>query len=129
MTDKNGVLKIEANSHWPKVELNKQTGVLEISGRSIVENAIRFFEPIMEWIDAYCEHPAEKTELHLKLEYFNTSTSKYILSIFEKLEEIFNEGKEVEIFWYSFDEDMEELGEDYQAMVDVPFQFLKYSNN
>jgi hypothetical protein len=121
------IIKIESSSNRPEVIFNAKTGQLYITGRSIVENAIRFYEPLSDWIKEYCQNPAEKTELHLKLEYFNTSTSKYLLSFIEMLEEIFLEGKDVEVFWYSVDEDMLELGEDYAAMIEIPFQFLEYS--
>ncbi len=122
-------LQIESNSNRPEISFNASTGELHITGRSIVENAIRFYDPIINWLDDYCQKPANKTKLHLKMEYFNTSTSKYILSMVGKLDEIYQEGKDVEIFWYSADEDMEELGEDYSAMIDIPFKFLEYSLN
>lgn len=120
-------IKIEATQNRPAVSFSATTGKLLISGRSIVENAIRYYDPLVEWIIQYCQNPAIKTEFHLKLEYFNTSTSKYLLSIIEHLQELYNEGKDVEIYWYSVDEDMEELGEDFNAMVDIPFKFLEYS--
>jgi len=120
-------LRIEAGSHRPEVEFNAAEGKLWITGRSIVENSIRFYEPLAFWIEEYCNHPAIKTELHLRLEYFNTSTSKYLLSFIERVEMLYKEGHDAEIFWYSTDEEMLELGEDYAAMVDVPFTFLKYS--
>jgi hypothetical protein len=69
-------LKIDGNLNRPDVNFNSVSGELWISGRSIVENAIRFYEPLVDWIEVYCENPAQITELHLKLEYFNTSTSK-----------------------------------------------------
>lgn len=118
-------LKIEGNSNWPEILFDAKTGKLCITGRSILENAIRFYDPILDWVKIYCNNPAEKTELHLKMEYFNTSTSKYILSIIDKLSNLFHEGKSVEIYWYSVDEDMEELGEDYKAMIDIPFKLLE----
>ena len=120
-------LKIEGNSNWPDISFNAATGSLNITGRSIIENAIRFYDPVLDWIKLYCKNPAQRTELHLKMEYFNTSTSKYILSMIDKLSEIYEDGNGVEIFWYSVDEDMVELGEDYRAMIDVPFKLLEYT--
>ncbi|MDA3892577.1 MAG: DUF1987 domain-containing protein [Salinivirgaceae bacterium] len=120
-------LKIDGNLNRPDVNFNSVSGELWISGRSIVENAIRFYEPLVDWIEVYCENPAQITELHLKLEYFNTSTSKYLLSIVELLHDLYSSGKEVVIYWYSSDEDMLELGEDYDAMIGIPFKFMEYS--
>ena len=112
---------IEGNSNWPDISFSASTGSLSITGRSIIENAVRFYDPILDWVKVYCKHPAIRTELHIKMEYFNTSTSKYILSIIDKMREIHEESADVEVFWYSDDEDMFELGEDYKAMIDVPF--------
>jgi len=120
-------IKMEANSHCPEVDFDAANGQLWITGRSIIENSIRFYDPLAMWIEDYCNHPANKTELHLKFEYFNTSTSKYLLSFIERIEVLFKEGHDAEIFWYSLDEDMLELGEDYAALVDIPFRFLNYS--
>ena len=121
------ILEIEGNSNRPKILFEASTGMLSITGRSIIENAIRFYEPVLEWIKLYCDNPAERTELHIKMEYFNTSTSKYILSIIDEFNNIYTEGQNVEIFWYSADEDMEELGEDYKAMIEVPFNISQYN--
>jgi len=119
------ILEMEGNPTRPSVFFNQNTGVLRIKGRSILENTVRFYEPLIEWLNNYIKNPAPKTELHLELEYFNTSTSKYLLSIFEQLITLSEEGSEVTIFWYSADEDMLELGTDYQHMLPLPFEFRK----
>jgi len=64
--------------------------------------------------------------LKVALEYFNTSSSKCLLDIFRKLEAINQSGRSnVKVSWVydSDDEDMMEAGEDYQALVKVPFEF------
>ncbi|MBI9067419.1 MAG: DUF1987 domain-containing protein [Salinivirgaceae bacterium] len=122
-------LKIQGNSNRPEVDFNAKTGELVLTGRSILENTLRFYEPILDWIDTYCKNPAENTSFHLKLEYFNTSTSKFLLSIIEKLEELYSGGSDVKIYWYYVDEDMQELGEDYRNIVELPFQLIAFSMN
>ena len=63
----------------------------------------------------------------MRLEYFNTSSSKCILDVFKKLEKLKNTGADVHVNWYfeTDDEDMEEAGEDYQAIVDLPFSIIE----
>jgi len=117
-------LKIEGTQNRPEILFNAETGQLLMKGRSILENTVKFFEPLLIWIDDYRNNPAKKTELHLDMDYFNTSSSKFILSIFEKLEELYDSGYEVEVFWYFNDEDMEDLGEDYNHIVGMPFKFV-----
>ncbi len=104
------------------------TGILEIKGKSIPENSLEFYRPIFEWLDNYIQSPSPKTELIISLEYFNTSSSKCLLDIFRRLESINLSGKSVvKVSWYydADDEDMMEAGEDYQALVKVPFELNK----
>lgn len=117
-------LLVEGTQNRPDVSFNAEKGMLLLKGRSILENTLSFFEPLLLWIDEYKNNPANKTELHLDMDYFNTSSSKFILSIFEKLEEMYDSGHEVEVFWYFNDEDMEDLGEDYNHIVGMPFKFV-----
>ena len=101
------------------------TGILEIKGKSIPENSLEFYRPVYEWLDIYSQSPAPKTELKISLEYFNTSSSKCLLDILRRLETINLSGKSaVKVLWFydADDEDMMEAGEDYQALVKVPFE-------
>ena len=94
---------------------------------SIPENSIEFYKPIVESLDDYAKGPKEKTKVEIQLEYFNTSSSKCILDLFKKLEAIHKGGNEVAINWYyeEDDEDMLEAGEDYQAIIKVPFTMIE----
>ncbi len=108
----------------PNVTLDANNKIFEISGRSLPENPSKFYAPVLEWIDSYSENPNPKTVFDFKLEYFNTASSKLILDILIKLEKICNDGKDVLIKWHfpEDDEDMEEAGEEYADMVDIPFE-------
>jgi hypothetical protein len=104
----------------PYVMLDADTGMIKLEGRSIPENVIDFFQPILNWLDAYSKEPKQKTEAHFKLEYFNTSSSKRLFDIMKKVEAISAiEGKSVLINWY-YEEDDEDIyfaGNDYKALV------------
>jgi hypothetical protein len=117
-------LHIEGSAKTPSVNFDGQVGILEMRGRSIPENSIEFFQPLMDWIDAYGVEPIEKTRVDMKLEYFNTSSSKCILDLFKRLEKINNGQSQVLINWFyeTDDEDMQEAGEDYAAIVDLKFE-------
>ncbi len=121
------VFTLEGSPKTPIVNLNHDTGVLELKGRSIPENSIEFYKPIFDWIDSYNANPKPATEVNIVLEYFNTSSSKCILDLFKKLETLNNGGKtKVTINWHyeEDDEDMLEAGEDYQAIISVPFTMV-----
>ena len=117
-------LKLEGSAKTPFVEFNSKWELL-LKGRSIPENSIEFYKPIIEWIDNYGQSVNETTVLSVQLEYFNTSSSKCILDVFKKLETL--SGTEVSVKWYyeEDDEDMLEAGEDYEAIIDLPFEMIE----
>jgi hypothetical protein len=118
-------LIIDDTIKTPSITFGFASGMLEIKGKSIPENSLEFYKPVFQWLDNYVESPSDKTELKVRLEYFNTSSSKCLLDIFRRLEVLQSSGKsQVKISWYydSDDEDMMEAGEDYQALVKIPFE-------
>jgi len=119
-------LIIEPTSKTPKVILNADINVFEISGRSIPEDSVGFYRRILDWIDEYAKNPNPQTVFKFQLEYFNTSSSKCLLDLFRKLEKMYKDGHDVKIIWAydADDEDMEETGEDYKALLEVPFELV-----
>ncbi|MCS7297404.1 MAG: DUF1987 domain-containing protein [Bacteroidia bacterium] len=119
-------LVIEPTSKTPKVILNADLGIFEITGRSIPEDAIGFYRKVLDWVEEYSKTPLSETVFKFQLEYFNTSSSKCLLDIFRKLERMHKNGHRVLIRWHydADDEDMAETGQDYQALLDVPFELV-----
>ncbi|MCT4562548.1 MAG: DUF1987 domain-containing protein [Crocinitomicaceae bacterium] len=120
-------LLIEGSAKTPTVNFNSEAGLIELKGRSIPENSVEFYQPLNEWIDSYAQNPKGETVVEIKLEYFNTSSSKCILDLFKKLESMNGSGTSVKVNWYfeEDDEDMEEAGEDYQAIIGLPFNMIE----
>jgi SiaC family regulatory phosphoprotein len=116
-------IKLTPSPKTPSVHF-KPDGHLELKGRSIPENSLEFYKPLNDWIDEYAKSPAADTSVHVQLEYFNTSSSKCLLDFFKRLESL---GSKVTILWYyeQDDEDMLEAGEDYEAIISVPFKMIE----
>jgi hypothetical protein len=120
-------LVLTGSPKTPEVDFNEETGKLVLKGRSIPENSIEFYKPMFDWIEAYGSNPKPATEVNIVLEYFNTSSSKCSLDLFKKLETLNSGGKTaVTVNWHyeEDDEDMLEAGEDYQAIINVPFKMV-----
>lgn len=118
---------LERTPKTPKISFNVEDGSFEISGRSIPENSIEFYKPVLEWLEEYIAHPKKKgTSFEVKLEYFNTSSSKCLVEIFRKLEKLKKEGGDVAIKWYyeEEDEDMQESGEDFKEIIKLPISMV-----
>lgn len=120
-------ISIEGTPKTPTVNFDGEKGTVEIKGRSIPENSIEFYKPLVEWLEKYGNEPVAQTVVNIQLEYFNTSSSKCILDIFKKLEAIHKANNEVAINWYyeEDDEDMLEAGEDYESIIRVPFKMIE----
>ncbi len=118
---------IEGTPKTPSIKFDSKDGVFEIKGRSIPENSVEFYKPLNEWLDQYMQTPLDKTVVNIRLEYFNTSSSKCILDVFKRLEAIHRSKHDVEINWFyeEDDEDMLEAGEDYDSIIKVPFKMIE----
>lgn len=121
-------LTIEGSPKTPTIKFDPNNGFLEIKGRSIPENSIEFYKPLIDSLERYATGAQKETNVNIQLEYFNTSSSKCILDVFKKLEAIHKGGSSsITINWHyeQDDEDMLEAGEDYQAIIAVPFKMVE----
>jgi len=118
---------IEGSPKTPFINFDAKNGIVEIKGRSIPENSIEFYKPLVDWLEEYSENPAPKTVVNIHLEYFNTSSSKCILDVFKKLELIHKAKNDVIVNWFyeEDDEDMLEAGEDYESIIRIPFKMIE----
>ena len=118
---------IEGTPKTPTVEFNAEEGKVEIKGRSIPENSVEFYNPLIAWLEAYGSSPKDETQVNIQLEYFNTSSSKCILDVFKKLESLAKAGNNIKVNWFyeEDDEDMLEAGEDYQSIIKLPFKMIE----
>jgi hypothetical protein len=121
-------LRIEQTDDSPEVILDHEGSCFEITGKSLPEDVVNFYQPVLDWMEEYRKNPNPKTRMDFKLTYFNTASSKLILDILMILEEMKEEGKDVLVKWISLssDEDMQEAGREYGEMVDVPFEYATY---
>lgn len=121
-------LRFEGTNTTLNITLDKEGSLFEFSGKSRPENVVQFFEPIFDWFKAYFDSPNENTEIVFRLEYFNSSSAKVLLRFLVKLEEYKKKGHPVSVKWYyrEHDEDMYETGEDFESLVDLPFELISF---
>ncbi len=114
---------ITGTEKTPTVEIRPSEGVMSISGCSIPENADRFFTPVQDQVEVYVLSPNATTTIRIDLSYFNSSTSKYLLDLLKRLEDLHVAGRSKVLLEWCFQEgdlDMKEAGEDYRSLVDFP---------
>lgn len=120
-------LIVEGTKKTPALEFNAETGIFKISGRSIPENTHDVYGPIVHWLAEYAENPKEATLLEFRLEYINTSSSKFVFEVIKKMEKLSIAGNNVQVNWYheEDDEDMMETGEDFADICNLPINIIE----
>lgn len=121
-------LIINGTEDTPEVVFESETGKLSITGTSIPENARKFYDQIITWIDGYLKEPNQSTSISFKLKYFNTASTKYLFDIMVQLKELANKGNSLVYNWYVLedDDDMFEAGQGFSKMLRYPFNYVKY---
>jgi len=121
-----GILRIEKGKNTPEIILDSE-GVIQISGRSIHENAEEFYQPVEEWINEYIKKPAEVTVVNIHMEYFNSATARVFIKLFQKIIYVTVKDKKYVFNWYydEGDDDILERGEYFSSVLLVPFNFIE----
>jgi hypothetical protein len=122
-------LNIKATKQSPEICLNANDGIIKFVGKSRPEDALIFYNPVIEWVKEYIKNPLPKTTIIFDLEYFNSSTTKVFKTILEKLQQIALEGKSLMFEWHYLeeDEDMLEVGEELATLYGLSFTFIPYN--
>ena len=118
-------LIIEKTEQNPKVILDKENQIFQFSGRTLLEDAIKFYTPVQNWIERYIKDPNESTELILHFDYINSASLKKIVKIIGDLESIIDQGKTVKVVWFykKDDEVMKEKGTEIMSVSKLPITF------
>lgn len=122
---------VEASPKTPFIHLDPKKGLIELKGRSTPEDIDKIYLPVFNWVDNYLAEPQEQTVANFHFEYFNSSTTKVLMRLINKLLVIHKSGAtKLEINWLYFDEDMLEYGEDFEDLTGIKFNFIEsdYSN-
>ena len=105
------LFRIESTKHTPGIILDPENKTFEFYGFSLPEDAAGFYQPILEWINNYSnemkllqDHPGTLNVL-FKLVYFNSSSLRYLVEIFQAIRTLVEIGVKVEINWHYDNED------------------------
>ena len=106
----------EASERTPKIVFKFDEGKFLISGESYPEDVSQFYGPPMEALETYFDG-LKDTEVTFTFAfvYFNSSTAKIVMGLFDLLDSAAETGNSVKVVWeYEEDDDnMEELGEEF----------------
>jgi hypothetical protein len=119
-------LFIKATADTPKVTF-ESTGELTMEGRSLPENPNVFYDPLMKWATE-CTHP--NIIFNLRLEYFNTASSKLIFNLLRRFIEN-SSVKDILVKWHYEIGDLDslEMGQQYQSILKIPFEYIEVAES
>jgi hypothetical protein len=120
-------LKIEATRSTPMVEFDAEKGVLRIEGESYPEDAAKFYQPVFEWLRNHLSESTGQLAVELKVSYLNTSSSKCMMTLLDKLEEANGHGKRIAVTWrYAAGNEMaQECGKELSEDLKLPFHIIE----
>ena len=121
-------LMIEQTQSTPFISFSGETNRLTLKGESFPENAAKFYAPVMEWIREYLDQPEEEhTVVEFEIVYFNSSTSKVYMTIFDMMEAAVAKGKNLTVIWKCDHENETaiECGEEFKEdLGNLPFEIV-----
>jgi len=120
------LVSLESTRKTPNVLLDP-SGRIRIGGRSIPEDASKFYDSILNWVLDYCHTPSDSTVVDIELEYFNSGSAKFVMQILRELSELLAEGRDLKVNWYyeEGDDDILERGEYYSSILDLQINFIE----
>jgi hypothetical protein len=120
------LVSLESTRKTPNVLLDP-SGRIRIGGRSIPEDASKFYDDILNWVLDYRHTPSDSTLVDIELEYFNSGSAKFIMQILRELSELLAEGRDLKVNWYyeEGDDDILERGEYYSSILDLEINFIE----
>ncbi|KPK84700.1 MAG: hypothetical protein AMS27_09260 [Bacteroides sp. SM23_62_1] len=113
----------------PEVLLDKESNIFRFTGKSMPEDPGKVFTPVMDWVSEYVKSPNPSTCIEFKMDYYNSSTARFFVEMLELFEDIHGKDSDIKILWYYHVDDVviQERGEDLQAVISLPFEFIIYT--
>lgn len=123
---------IPATRQTPAVELRFSQNRIRLAGEAYPENAVAFFEPLMESLRAYlAAGDASPLEAELALRYLNSASTKMVFKFVGLLDQAAGGGRAVRLKFVVLAEDemLQELGADMRAdFTWVDFEFVELAD-
>ncbi|WP_066633768.1 DUF1987 domain-containing protein [Labilibacter marinus] len=127
-------LTIDSTPNSPKIWFDTDKSIFEVSGESRPENASIFYKNVIDWVIDFessltQQGLPDKTPytFNFNLEYFNSTSAKFILDFLKKLGHLHSLGHQIVIRWHyeDDDEDMLEVGQEMSKMSKISFEFIE----
>lgn len=113
-------------NYIPTILIDEEIGLIELSGNSMMENPQNFYNEFLDLITDLLKSN-QQIDVNVRMEHINTLSSKWLYYTFKFIEKLYVPGENtININWLFKDSDdvMEEIGDDYQHVVRIPFNLV-----
>lgn len=129
-------LYISPTTTSPEIHFSPDENIFLIRGTSSPEDARAMYYPVIEWVKLFVdniidgEHNIYSSGLPVKLQadlnYFNSSSAKFLFDIFSELNRVTTVGIPVIIEWFHDEEDIDlkEAGNDIAMLAGMEFTYI-----
>jgi hypothetical protein len=125
-------LLIDQTVNSPRIHFDPDEGIFEISGESRPPNVAEFYKVLFSWLEQYSgylpdiQNSNKQVSITFNFEYFNSSSSKYILDFCRQIADWRSKGKNITVKWYYEKEDLDmlESGKEMSRIAKFPFEFV-----
>lgn len=120
---------IKATSETPFVALEMANRTLLIKGTSHPENPSDFYDKVDKLLAFYIAEGRKSLTVNLSLEYFNTSSARYLFQLMTQLKEYEDGGMDMKVNWYYKidDEDMLLSGKNFSSYTQLDLKLVPTS--
>jgi len=109
---------IEPTDRSPLVLLDREEAILKVEGRSFPEEGMDFFDPIILRFKTLSKSDLPVRIIHVRLEYYNSATSKALAELFQLLANVKQAGYSVKVIW-EYEKEDDGIQDDIDMYIDT----------
>ncbi len=129
-------LYLSPTSTSPEINLSPEENLFLIRGISSPEDVRAIYYPVIDWLTKYIDSLLENKsakystdrplKMQVDLEYFNSSSAKFLFDIFLQLKRLITSDIPVVVEWIYDEEDIDlkEAGADIAFLVEMEFSYV-----
>lgn len=123
---------VQATTSSPSINFDPDAMTFEIKGESYPENCWAFYSPVFDWLsDFFDTVNGTLVEIDMEIIYFNSSSSKTFMDLFEMLDDQAERGKKIVVNWryHEENESAMECGEEFMEDVEgIDFNLVELTD-
>lgn len=120
------IIAVDATTSTPRVLFDPERSLLELSGESYPENALAFYQPLLDAVAETLRTAGVALTINLRLRYLNTSSVRAMMELFDLAEDSYRNGAPIRAIWYHDQDDdrSQEIAEEFREELTFPFEIV-----